>query len=74
MLRSYMPHTMLFNLTGGPGISLPLHWSADGLPVGVQIAADIGNDAAVLKIAAQIESAYPWREHRPPVYFGSQSD
>jgi amidase len=69
MLRSYMPFTMLFNLSGGPAVSLPLHWSTTGLPVGVQIGADIGHDATLLKVSSQIEAAFPWSERRPPLHF-----
>ena len=69
MLNAYMPFTMMFNLSGGPAISLPLHWSETDLPVGVHIAAAIGNDATLLTLAAQIESVFPWNKRIPPVHF-----
>jgi amidase len=64
---SYAPFTPLFNTTGQPAISLPLHWSAGGLPVGVQIAGRFGDEATLLRVAAQLEQARPWAAKRPPV-------
>jgi amidase len=65
---SYVPFTPLFNTTGQPAISLPLHWSASGLPVGVQIAGRLGDEATLLRLAAQLEQARPWAAKRPPVH------
>jgi amidase len=59
--------TAVFNTTGQPAISLPLHQTADGLPVGVQLVAEYGREDVLLRIAAQIEQAAPWAERRPPV-------
>jgi len=61
------PFTTTFNATGQPAISLPLHWSADGLPVGVQLVARFGADDALLRLAAQLERATPWFDRVAPL-------
>jgi amidase len=62
----YVPFTPLYNVTGQPAISLPMHLSARGLPIGVQFAARFGDDARLLSLAAQLEEARPWADRRPP--------
>ncbi len=57
--------TQPFNTAGTPAMSVPLHWSRDGLPVGVQFAAGFGEEAALFRLAAQLEAAQPWAERRP---------
>jgi amidase len=64
----YVPFTPLFNSTGQPAISLPLHWSAGGLPIGVQIAGRFGDETTLLQLAAQLEEARPWKDKRPKVH------
>lgn len=64
-LLALAPFAAPFNASGQPAISLPLHWSADGLPVGVQFAGRYGDDATLLQLAAQIEQAQPWFNNHP---------
>lgn len=64
----YVPFTPLFNTTGNPAISLPLHWTPDGLPVGVQVVGRLGDEATLLRLGAQLEQALPWRGRVPPVH------
>lgn len=59
--------TMPFNLTGQPAISLPLHWSEDGLPVGIQLIAAPGREDLLIRVASQLEVAQPWAARWPPV-------
>jgi amidase len=54
------PYTMVANVTGQPSMSLPLHWTADGLPMGMLFTARIGDEATLFRLAAQLEQAMPW--------------
>ncbi|HEU0246056.1 MAG TPA: amidase [Gaiellaceae bacterium] len=63
----FTPFTAVANLTGLPAMSLPLHWSDDGLPIGVQAIGPPAGDALLLSLAAQIEAARPWAHRHPPV-------
>ena len=64
---SYVPFTPMFNVTGQPAISLPMHWNAEGLPIGVQLVAAYGREDLLLRVASQLEVAQPWAQRRPPV-------
>ena len=64
----WTPFTSYFNLTGQPAITLPLHWSAEDLPVGVQFAAAYGREDLLIRVAAQLEKASPWAGRIPAVH------
>lgn len=64
----YLPVTPLQNATGQPAITLPLHWAANGLPVGVHFAGRFGDEATLLRLAGQLEQAKPWANRHPPIW------
>ena len=66
-LSPYMPFTPLYNATGFPAMSVPLHWADEGLPVGVHFGAPYGREDRLIRLAAQLEQARPWSARRPPL-------
>ncbi len=66
-LGEYSGFTSMFNGTGQPAVTLPLQWTQDGLPLGMQFAARYGDEATLFRLAAQLEKAKPWADRRPPV-------
>ena len=67
-LARYVPFTPIANFAGVPAMTVPLDWSTDGLPMGSHLIGHIGDEAALLRLAAQLESAHPWADRRPPVH------
>ena len=67
MVFDYSPFCAAFNASGQPAVSLPLHWTEGGLPVGVHLAARFGADEELIALSAEIESAAPWAGRRPPL-------
>ncbi len=63
----WTPYTQLANLTGRPAMSVPLYWTPDGLPLGVQFVAPLDGEGTLLQLAAQLEQAQPWFHRRPPL-------
>ena len=61
----FTPYTALYNMSGQPAASLPMHWN-DGLPIGVMLAAKPGEDGPLFSLCAQLEAAAPWTDRRPP--------
>jgi amidase len=59
------PFTQIANITGLPAMTVPLHWTADQLPIGVQFIAPFGDEATLFRLAAQLEKAKPWFDKMP---------
>jgi Asp-tRNA(Asn)/Glu-tRNA(Gln) amidotransferase A subunit family amidase len=57
--------TSMYNIAGLPAMSVPLHWNADNLPIGSMFAGRFGDELTLLRLAAQLEQAAPWRDRRP---------
>jgi amidase len=64
-IASFIPYTAQFNMTGQPAVSLPLHWTPGGLPVGVQLVAAYGREDLLVQVASQLEQAAPWADRHP---------
>jgi amidase len=64
--KAFTPWTSAWNVTGMPAVSLPLHWTPDGLPVGVMLAARPAEEELLLGLGAQVEAAAPWSARKPP--------
>lgn len=63
----FLAYTPLFNVTGQPAMSMPLHWTETGLPVGMHFVARHGDEATLFRLAGQIERARPWVDRKPPL-------
>jgi amidase len=66
--KRFTPYTALYNVSGQPAVSIPLHWTDDGLPVGIMLAGRMGEEARLISLSAQVEAARPWRDRHPPIW------
>lgn len=65
-LGGYVDYTVLHNIVGAPAMSVPLWWTTDGVPVGLQFAARAGDERTLFELAYELEQARPWADRRPP--------
>jgi amidase len=63
--KRFTPFTAPYNLTGQPAMSIPLHWTEEGLPIGIQLVGRPGDEATLIGLAAQLEVTAPWAHRRP---------
>ena len=66
-VTAIMQYTAQFNVTGQPAISLPLWWTEDGLPVGIQLVAGFGREDLLIRLASELESACNWHDRVPGI-------
>jgi amidase len=64
--KRYAAFTAVFNVTGQPAVSVPLHWTDDGLPVGTMLVGRPADEVTLVSLAAQLEVARPWAHRHPP--------
>jgi amidase len=66
--RKHAGYTSIWNVIGHPAMSVPLHWSKEGLPVGIQFVGRFGDEATLFQLAGQLERAAPWAGRRPALW------
>lgn len=69
-VTTFAPWCAISNQAGSPAMSVPLHWTEAGLPIGMMFGARCGNEWELFQLAGQLERAAPWRGNRPPVWVG----
>jgi amidase len=67
-LKEYVGYTPLHNIAGAPAMSVPLHWTEAGLPVGTMFSARAGQERMLFELAYELEAARPWAQRTPPVH------
>ena len=67
-MKTWTPFTATYNMTGQPAVNVPLHWSPDGLPIGVMLVGRPADEATLISLSAQLEQARPWRDRHPALW------
>jgi amidase len=66
--KLFTPFTSVYNLTGQPAVSVPLHWTEAGLPIGVMLVGRMSDENTLVSLSAQLEAARPWADRHPPIW------
>jgi amidase len=66
--KRFTPFTAVYNVSGQPAVNVPLHWTAEGLPIGVMLAGRMGEEGTLISLSAQLEQARPWKDRHPPLW------
>ena len=66
--KRFAPFAAVYNVTGQPAVNVPLHWTAEGLPIGVMLAGRMGDEGTLISLSAQLEQARPWQDRHPPLW------
>jgi amidase len=64
----FTPYAAICNVSGQPAVSVPLHWNAAGLPIGVMLAGQVGGEGTLISLSAQVEAARPWKDRHPSLW------
>jgi amidase len=66
--KRFTPFTSIYNVTGQPAVSVPLHWTDGDLPIGVMLVGRMSDEATLISLSAQLEAARPWAHRHPPIW------
>ena len=66
--KRFAPFAAVYNVTGQPAVNVPLHWTAEGLPIGVMLAGRMGDEGTLISLSAQLEQGRPWQDRHPPLW------
>ncbi|MGH3191338.1 MAG: amidase family protein, partial [Streptosporangiaceae bacterium] len=66
--KLFTPFTAIYNMAGLPAVNVPLHWNAEGLPIGIMLAGRMGDEGTLISLSAQLEKARPWKDRHPPIW------
>ena len=71
--KRFAPFAAVYNVTGQPAVNVPLHWTAEGLPIGVMLAGRMGDEGTLISLSAQLEQARPWQRPAPSALVSRRS-
>lgn len=66
--KRFTPFTSVYNVTGQPGVNVPLHWNDQGVPIGVMLVGRMNEENTLISLSAQLEAARPWAHRHPPIW------